>query len=183
MTVHCPFSFCEKTSFLCFSNTFRLHLKFHLVKRKEIILSMQLHLATFRPSHYISLAASDVPSSFPTLTSALTSEDKSHQASKICSASLVKHHSTYWYFPFPHIQPFRRMSCRLCHSDQKSYWFAFCGPLFMWCTAPSLDTSHWSNKILCSVSRCTTDLNVLFYNYAVILHEAQEINKHPTCFL
>lgn len=106
MTVYCAFSFCEKTSFCCFSNTFGLHLKFHWVRQKEIILNMQLHQVTFWPSHYTSLAVSDVPCSRPTLTSALTSEDESCQTSKNCSASPDKDCSMYQYLPFPHIPQF-----------------------------------------------------------------------------
>lgn len=87
----CAYSFCEKTSFFCFSNIFGLHLKL------KIILRIQLHQVTFWLSHYTSLVVSDVSWSFPTLTSALTSEDESHQTSPPQTSWYVSIFSTSTY--------------------------------------------------------------------------------------
>lgn len=120
----------KKKIFFCFSNTFGLHFRFHRVTRKETIPSMELHQVTSWPSHYASLAVSNVSWSFPTLTSALTSKDESHlRLLRIVLPSQTNIVACASIFHFHAYHHFHRITWRLCHSDKKSYCFSICGPL------------------------------------------------------
>lgn len=160
-----------KDSFF-FSNTFGLHLKFYWVRQKEIILGIRLHCVTWWPSRRTSLAVSDMSWSFLTPTSAVTSEDESNQTSENCSVSLDKDILNNNVFHFHIYHHFHRTTSKLCFSDQKSYWFAVCAPLLMWCTSSSLETSHQNNKILWNVSLCLIIILWFFTR-----------NKRLPCFL